>query len=162
MPKIANLFDQHGNINPECTWVLRGAHATKMYDGVGYLLEPGVTSCLGDMREAGFGGYIFDALKYHEVEENGLHRPWSYELVGPGIKGNHEHQHRHILIPHGRFIYKPLTEREFSYTDIKQFLAGRNTEGIVFWEDVWDYTCRKAKVTQADFGMKRNMKGDLE
>lgn len=155
MPKIPNLFN--GNqINSECNWVLRGAHATKMYDGAGYILEETRDYPLGEVDQ--HTEFLADAIAYHEA----ISRPWSYELCGPGIKGNHEQQPRPILIPHGRFIYQQLTGQEISYEKVRSFLAGRNTQGVVFWEDIWDYTCRKAKVTQADFSMKRNLKGDQE
>ncbi len=160
MPKIPNLFNGI-SISPECEWVLEGAHATKMIDGIGYVLGLNRIYSCGIIQEE-FDPILFEALTYHQIDSDGLFRPWSYELVGPDIKGNHEQQPRHILIPHGRRLYSELTGTEVTYEAIKKFLAGRNTEGVIFWADIWDYNCRKAKVTQKDFGFKRNLKGDRE
>lgn len=158
LDKIPNLFVPDSNnsptpgINPACVWVYQGAHATKLYDGVGYMLEEDREYPLAfeDPESAAFA----TALQYH----GSLFRPWSYELCGPDIKGNHERQPYPVLIPHGRRLYHVPP----SYAAIRTFLAGRNTAGIVFWEDLWDPTCRKAKVAQADFGFRRNVTGALE
>jgi hypothetical protein len=160
--KIPSLFvrDSFGKalpkIDPACQWVEQGAHATKMYDGIGYLIGTETEFPLDP------DDHDPDALEAALRQGESFFRPWPYELCGPGIKSNQEQQPYPILIPHSSFHYYKLSGIAPTYDVLRTFLAGRNTKGIVFWEDPWDYTCRKAKVTQADFGFRRNLKGNLD
>jgi hypothetical protein len=85
----------------------------------------------------------------------------TYELIGPKINGNPERAGGHRLVRHGEhreptvtFDGRGPTPRDFG--GLRDFLAASNegddfTEGIVFWRDISDPACDKAKIKARDF-----------
>ena len=72
----------------------------------------------------------------------------TYELCGPKVNGNPERIERHILIPHGKDF---LFDAPRNFDDIRDYLKGKNIEGIV-----WHHNDgRMVKIKSKDFGIKR-------
>ena len=72
----------------------------------------------------------------------------TYELCGPKINGNLEKLDIHLLIKHGNMI---LEDCPRTFNELKEYLSGRDIEGIVWWHD----DGRMVKIKKKDFGMKR-------
>lgn len=78
----------------------------------------------------------------------------TYELCGPKVQGNPERFAQHQLIPHGLW---PLDDAPRDFAGLREYLDGRDIEGIV-----WHHPDgRMVKVKGKDFGLKRplNAKG---
>lgn len=72
----------------------------------------------------------------------------TYELIGPKVQGNPEHQEKHALVPHGAEWLHCIP---LSFEGICGFLAVRDIEGIV-----WHHPDgRMVKIKTKDFGLKR-------
>jgi hypothetical protein len=72
----------------------------------------------------------------------------TYELCGPKVQSNREGLSKHLLIPHGQWLFLniPLT-----YDALEEWLAPRDIEGIVWWHP----DGRMVKLRKADFGLPR-------
>lgn len=76
----------------------------------------------------------------------------TYELVGPKVQGGIERAYiEHALVPHAETPSFPAVPRSFS--GIRDWLAGRDIEGLVFQHP----DGRMAKIKLRDFGMKRGL-----
>jgi hypothetical protein len=84
---------------------------------------------------------------------------WTFELCGPKVQGNPEHEYverevgpgKHLLIPHGKYI---LGDAPRDFEGIKAWLAVNDVEGIV-----WHHPDgRMVKIKGRDFGLKRPTK----
>jgi len=85
--------------------------------------------------------------KYHiEAFADGL-PDGTYELCGPKIQDNPEKLERHVLIPHG----KEIIDAPRTYSEIKEWLKGKDIEGIVWHRGNGDMV----KIKKRDFGFKR-------
>lgn len=73
----------------------------------------------------------------------------TYELVGPKIQGNPLGLTFLTLIPHGSVTMPEEVPRDL--LGLAAFLATFPHEGIVFWRDLDDPWCDKAKVVRRDF-----------
>jgi hypothetical protein len=76
----------------------------------------------------------------------------TYECCGPKVQGNPEKLSRHVLIPHGACnldIEDGPVPRTFD--GLKEYLASRDIEGIVWWRDLSDPDCDKVKIKKKDF-----------
>lgn len=82
--------------------------------------------------------YCHDAIV---PAENG-----TYELIGPKVQSNAEHQDRHYFIRHGRLTL--LAPRSFDA--INGYLSTKEIEGIVWWADGEPI----AKIKRRDFGLQ--------
>lgn len=81
----------------------------------------------------------------HPIQEG------TYELVGPKVQGNPEKRERHGLVFHGGrgLVLDPQPPRDFA--GIRDYLDGRDIEGIV-----WHHQDgRMVKIKAKDFGTKR-------
>lgn len=74
----------------------------------------------------------------------------TYELTGPKINGNPEKFRDHVMIKHGAAFYSKMPD-PFTFESIREFLKGRNIEGIV-----WHHPDgRMVKIKKKDFGLER-------
>lgn len=75
---------------------------------------------------------------------------WTHELVGPRIQGNPYGLGSHRLYEHG----VPLeSQPPRDFEGLRAFLSVFRIEGIVFWRDINDPDCDKAKIKRRDFGL---------
>lgn len=81
-----------------------------------------------------------------------IYRHGTYELCGPKVGGNPEKLLYHVLIPHGLAIEYPP---ELSFDGIKQYLWGRDIEGLVFYRENGENEPLMCKIKKSDFGLKR-------
>lgn len=165
--------------NPEATWVFAGEGvATQKLDGTSCMLRslklfkrrevraedldrepiPGFEVADHDIVTGKVTGWVpvgagpedrwhDEALKHH----TGPMDDGTYELLGPKIQGNPEHETRHVLVPHNSpsLIIGATFPRTFE--GIRDFLTGNDMEGIVFHHP----DGRMAKIKGRDFGLKR-------
>lgn len=66
---------------------------------------------------------------------------WSYELTP--LEGTQ----RHTLLPHGREIIYNLTS---TVQAAKAFLSLHKIDGVVWWQDRWDHTCKKVQIKKQE------------
>ena len=93
--------------------------------------------------------------KFHRAARTGADH-WldgTYELIGPKIQGNPEHQQFHLLIKHGRGPAGPLDGVPRTFNAIRDWLATQDIEGVVFHHP----DGRMAKIKLRDFGLKRSV-----
>ena len=160
-------------------WVLRGEGVpTRKYDGTSVLIrghkmykryevKPGKVTPT-DFEEADFDqetgkrvgwvqvGWGSDD-KWHREAINGsdpdmVNLPdGTYELVGPKVQGNPEHEPIHLLIAHSRAdVLYPTPPTD--YDGLAEYLKGKDIEGIV-----WHHPDgRMAKIKAKDFGLRRH------
>ena len=88
--------------------------------------------------------YWFIAAKANTPGELG---DGTYEAIGPHFNSNPHVLDTDVLVRHGEKII-PLAERTFDC--IREYLAGHNIEGIVFWKDGQPW----CKIKRKDFGFK--------
>lgn len=166
-------------INPDCQWVADGEGvATVKYDGTCCMVRDGKLYARYQAKTAptpeyaaliGFipsnedgaeghrhGWRLVDyspADQYHrEAWKNGgmLLLSGTYELVGPKVQSNPYGLGIHELWPHGKItVDAPRT-----FDELKVWLAGRASEGIVWWREINNPDCDKAKIKRRDFGLK--------
>lgn len=149
-------------LKAECLWVEQGEGvATRKLDGMNVKIEAGVLykrqkpesgiydeaayvlACRDDRADR----YLFEAFDAAPACEDGI-----YEALGPKIQGNPERYERHTLV---RVVpFEPwlvLVDVPRSFEGLRDFLADRDIEGIVFQHP----DGRKAKIKKRDFGLKR-------
>ena len=74
----------------------------------------------------------------------------TYELVGPKVQGNPYNLPVHELWPHGKLhVNAPRT-----FDELKIWLEGRMSEGVVWWRDPSAPDCDKCKIKRKDFGLR--------
>jgi hypothetical protein len=160
---------------PGCEWILAGEGvATRKYDGACCMIRAGVcykrhTLQEGSRPPADFEpGTEIDPVtrkqqgwvpissdgpedRYFREALRAAPEPLpdgTYELCGPMVQGNPEKFKSHVLVPHGKEI---LTDCPRDYHGLREYLSGRDIEGIV-----WHHSDgRIAKLKGSDFG-KRN------
>lgn len=93
--------------------------------------------------------------RYHRDAWTGcdMWKDGTYELVGPKIQGNPEGWQHHLLLRHGAIggPMKPIPDVPRSFASLRDWLAGKDIEGIVFHHP----DGRMAKIKLRDFGLKR-------
>jgi hypothetical protein len=147
---------------PECLWVAQGEGvATRKLDGMNVKVAGGVLykrqkPAEGAYDEASYvlagrddpgDRYLFEAFDSAPAWEDGI-----YEALGPKIQGNPERYERHTLVrvvPFAPALVLEGVPRTFE--GLREFLAGRDIEGVVFHHA----DGRKAKIKKRDFGLKR-------
>lgn len=92
--------------------------------------------------------------QYHrEAWENqsGMIFDWTYELVGPRVQSNPYGLTEHRLYKHGiPYPVPPI----LTFGGLRTWLGNVHTEGIVWWRDINDLDCDKAKIKRRDFGLE--------
>lgn len=78
-------------------------------------------------------------------------RDGTYELIGPKVNGNPEGEQFHLMIRHGGGPAGPIADVPRTFDAIRDWLAGKDIEGIVFHHP----DGRMAKIKLRDFGLKR-------
>lgn len=159
---------------PGAEWVLAGeGRATRKYDGTCCMVEDGKLFARYEVKKGKTPPSNF--IPATDVDDNtGKQQGWvpvgdgpehqyhreaftpyvqeramngTYELVGPKVQGNPEGFLDHTLVPHGqKVIDAPRT-----FDGIRDYLATRDIEGIVWWHD----DGRLVKIKGKDFGIKR-------
>lgn len=76
---------------------------------------------------------------------------WTFELVGPRVNGNPYGMTEHELIAHGGSVVDDVP-RDFE--GLRKWLAMHHVEGLVWWKDLGDVFCDKAKIKRRDFGLE--------
>jgi hypothetical protein len=167
-----------GNITPGCEWVMAGeGKATRKWDGTACLVRNGhlfkrYDAKHGKPAPAGFepagdpdpvtghwpGWVPVDLLNPESADVWHALTWWqkihhlvdaTYELVGPRINANNEHEKSHRFVRHGAQIVYELSDR--SIDGLRAFLGAARMEGIVFWRSD-DPGCEKCKIRRDDFG----------
>lgn len=93
-------------------------------------------------REAFDGGLDWHGEPFHDG---------TYELLGPKIQGNPDHSKYHALIRHGSVECYPIGQPARDFDSIRDYLASKDMEGIV-----WHHPDgRMVKIKAKDFGLKR-------
>ena len=166
---MRELLDQP---HPDCLWVFNGEGiATRKHDGTcvkienrGYFkrreIKPEKSipqNFIQENLDSNTGKRVGWVPVSKEANEDKYHREvfvyslpnGTYELCGPKIQGNPEKFDKHILVAHNKAEqYKDVPR---TMQGIKQWLVGKDIEGIVFHcQDG-----RMGKIKKRDFGMKR-------
>jgi len=160
---------------PGAEWVLNGEGvATRKYDGTCCLIKDGFLYKRYEAKKEPPEGFIpaqdRDAVTGHWVgwllcrrDDPADKYHWeaidndpklrlldgTYELIGPKVQGNPEGLAKHILQPHHyaeRYHDCPRT-----FNEIKEWLRGRDIEGVVFHHP----DGRMVKIKAKDFGLRR-------
>lgn len=165
---------------PGCEWVVNGeGTALRKYDGTCVMFDgekwwarrevkpdkqppPGFVSSGHDhvtlknigwepIEQSSFAKFHAEALTNGEV---GVHtESWpqgTYELIGPKVQGNPEHEAVHLLVKHD--LCEGVGNLDRSFDGIKEFLSKTDWEGIVFHHP----DGRMAKIKKRDFGLRRD------
>lgn len=163
---------------PGAEWVLAGEGvATRKFDGTCCLLRDGVLykrfdAKSGKIPPIGFepaqdpdpvtghwpgwvrigagpeDQYFREALANTQFLLNPALTEYTCELCGPKVQGNPEHFERHVLVLHGG---EQLEDCPRTFDGIREFLTGRDIEGIV-----WHHPDgRMVKIKAKDYGIKR-------
>lgn len=160
-------------INPGCEWVAAGeGRATVKLDGTSCLVRGGKLYRRRELKKGDAPPADFDVVGHDEetgktigwipVDDYGpedkYHREafhgeadGTYELLGPKIQGNPEHETKHRLEPHGERLFDTDPPRTFE--GLRAFLEPLDVEGIVFHHP----DGRMAKIKKRDFGLKRDV-----
>lgn len=164
------------SVTPGCEWVFAGeGRATRKWDGTACLVRAGALFKRYDAKRGkqpppGFEpaqepdpitghwagwlpvdvrnpdpGDVWHALAWANA---GQLDDFTYELVGPRINTNHEHEETHRFIRHGCDILEQVPR---SIAGIRAYLELAEIEGIVFWRST-DPDCEKVKIRRDDFG----------
>lgn len=162
--------------NPVVQWVHDGEGvATIKLDGTCVLVRNGKRFKRRELRDVDVTPPEFERADYDEETgktvgwvpvgdgpEDRWHREalggledGTYELVGPKVQGGAEkfvvEPNAHRLVMHG--CIRPETDPPRTFDSLRQWLAGKNIEGIV-----WHHPDgRMAKIKLRDFGLKRGM-----
>lgn len=176
MQKIPTLFQRvdgsplvKNEVTPGCEWVLAGeGTATRKFDGTACMVRGGVLfkRLMWDAEK----GPAPDCWLHHDFnpsqrsghgwmpvgvgQDDWMHRKaaiptedGTYELCGPKLQKNVEKQAEYVLIRHGL----ETLDAPRSFDELKQWLAGRDIEGVV-----WHHPDgRMAKIKLRDFGLRR-------
>ena len=166
-------------VHASCEWVIAGeGKATRKMDGTSCLIRDGKLYRRRELKKGEPQPPLFE-LADHD-EETGKTVGWmpvepsspsdkyhaeafgdgagledgTYELVGPKVQGNLEKYDMHTLVPHDWFglIFDGDVPRTFD--GLKDWLNGRDIEGLVFHHD----DGRMAKIKLRDFGLKRGVR----
>jgi hypothetical protein len=179
MRKTMSLFQRNyeddrlvrDEVVPGAEWVLAGEGvATRKYDGTCCMVRDGrlykrYDAKAGKTPPAGFmpaqpapdpiSGHWPGWLAVGDGPEDARHREaqmpqedGSYELCGPGVQGNPEGYGQHVLVRHGAEV---LADCPRSFDALRDYLATRDIEGVVWWHE----DGRKVKIKAKDFGLKR-------
>jgi hypothetical protein len=96
------------------------------------------------------------ALLLDAAENFGPLDDGTFELLGPGIKGNPEHTTGHVLVRHRAApTFHPEPPRSFD--TLRAWLKSMDIEGLVYHHS----DGRMAQITLRDFGLKRSRAGLL-
>jgi hypothetical protein len=152
-------------VTPGCEWVLDGEGvATRKFDGTCVLIRDGELFGRREVKAGKTPPDDFELVEHDETTgksvgwvpvtdgpEWRIHREaydeslpdGTYELIGPNVNGNPEHQPAHVLVPHGEFVV--TAPRDFA--GLQVWLAVNDYEGIV-----WHHPDgRMAKLKRRDF-----------
>ena len=183
MKKIPTIFERDWNGNrsrvvdqphPDCAWVFAGEGvATQKIDGTCCMVRGGMLFKRRELKPGQPEPYGFESagadsetgktvgwVPVCDGPEDAAHREafsvtiadGTYELVGPKIQGNPERYDRHRLDTHSSLVMVEQPPRDFA--GLKQWLDGRDIEGIVFHHQ----DGRMAKIKLRDFGLKRGVR----
>jgi hypothetical protein len=179
MQKIPTLFERNGKlvterVTPGCEWVLAGEGiATRKWDGTCCMVRGGklYKRITWDAQK----GPAPPEWLHHDFDpaqrsghgwlpvgpgpEDWMHRlatipeqDGTYELCGPKIGDNAEHQDGYVLIPHGVHLFEHFDHAPArTFAGLREWLTGKDLEGIVFWHP----DGRRAKIKLRDFGLRR-------
>jgi len=161
---------------PGCEWVFAGEGiATRKYDGMACMydgqrwykrrevkavdahtkgLPAGFIEADRDENTAKIVGWvpIGDGPEDRYLREAITHTASvvaTYEFLGPKSQGNIEGFTEHFMLEHNEA--EPLPDAPRTFDGLREYLAGRNIEGIVFHHS----DGRMAKIKKRDFGLKR-------
>ena len=164
-------------IVPGAEWVMAGeGTATRKWDGTCCMVRDGklykrYDAKKGKQPPAGFEpaqepddktGHWPGWLAVGDGPEDRWHRDaWAqypdgladgtYELIGPKVQGNPEGAEGHALLLHGDVDLDAFDPPPRSYAGLRDYLAARDMEGIV-----WHHPDgRMVKIKAKDFGLKR-------
>jgi hypothetical protein len=90
---------------------------------------------------------------HHSPPDHHTLPDWTYELCGPKVQGNPEGFSHHRLLMHSDELLAADVPRDF--LGLQNFLHTARIEGVVWWRDLADPDCDKAKLKVRDFGFKR-------
>ena len=166
-------------VTPGCEWVLAGEGvATRKFDGVcvlhdhrgdwwarrevkptkqapaGFLFVTmdeltGKTIGWEPMHNTGWYKIFLEACGREAAGYGGGWPAATYELIGPKVNGNPEHNPCHELVQHGVLTF-PDPGR--TYDQIARFLRLHSyAEGIVFWREPGNPDADMAKIKRRDF-----------
>jgi len=160
-------------VHPGCEWVLAGEGvATRKIDGTCCLVRGGRLfkrqevkpgkPLPTDFEEADFDETTGKRIGWCPVgdgPDDRWHREgWdpalpdgTYELVGPKVQGNPEHEAKHRLVPHTVEALGLLAQPPRDFDGLRNWLAGTDIEGLVFHHP----DGRMAKIKLRDFGLVR-------
>ncbi len=180
MKKIISLFQRNydgdrlvrDELVPGAEWVAAGEGvATRKWDGTCCMVRGGVLFKRYDAKHGktpppGFEpAQDYDPVTGHmpgwlQVEPTNPTDRWhaeaslagladgTYELIGPKVQGNPERSEGHRLVKHGDDV---LADAPRTYAALRDYLAGRDIEGIV-----WHHPDgRMVKIKAKDFGLRR-------
>lgn len=162
-----------------CEWVMRGEGIpTRKWDGTACLLRAGVlykrydakagrtppatfepAQEEADPQTGHWPGWVLvgdgpeDQWHVEALASAGLLADGTYELVGPKVHGNPEHEPIHRLIRHGADGLTvgrvPAKDERDLYANLASYLSLAPIEGVVFWHP----DGRMAKIKRRDFGL---------
>lgn len=178
MKKMPTLFERDETVRggpvknavrEGCEWVLAGeGEATRKIDGQNVKVAAGVlykrqkpknerydeASYVECKREDPGDKYLFEAFDRGHAWSNGV-----YECIGPKVQGNPERHTRHDLVrvctPEPGLYLAMMGLPGLTFEALREWLDGKDIEGIVFHRNPNDPDCDKAKIKKKDFGMKR-------
>lgn len=164
-------------ITPGCEWVILGEGvATVKFDGTSCLVRDGKLYRRYDAKQGKTPPPDFEPAQDEPDPVTGHWPGWipvgdgptdqyhreaweymngyapledgTYELVGSKVQGGPYSFEGHALWRHGmNVINAPRT-----FGELNRFLSGYLIEGVVWWRDINDPDCDKAKVKRKDFG----------
>jgi hypothetical protein len=160
--------------HPDCGWVFAGEGvATLKLDGTCCLVRDGKLFKRRELKQGaivpvdfevvGFDAETGKTVGWVPVTSDAAEDRWhneafsitvadgTHELVGPKINGNPEHYDRHRLVPHSSLAMPALAQPPRSFDGLREWMAGRDIEGIVFHHP----DGRMAKIKLRDFGLRR-------
>jgi hypothetical protein len=152
-------------VTKDCEWVIAGEGvATRQYDGVHVLYDPGVNLELapepelagwfvedrrGELVEgwqSKYAGPLREAIAALPASDAAL--PGTHELIGRKINRDPEKVGRHLLIAHRDADRLPDAPRTFE--GLRRWLAEHNYEGIVWHWEQPDGSVKMAKLKRKD------------
>lgn len=169
-------------VTPGCEWVISGeGKATTKLDGTACLVKDGKLYKRYDAKKGRIAPEGFIPAQDEPDEKTGHWPGWllvgdgpedkwhreafarrlqpqawedgTYELCGPKIQGDPEGYADHFLILHA--TQQIMEDVPRSRPELISWLNNEDIEGIVFWRDIDDPNCDKAKIKKSDFGLKR-------